>query len=149
MNENENNWLGKELPIGAITSKNLSRLERAKSFLQFYVDDAESADEIRIFRFQNLSNPMIQKHINSLEAIEWLANEMQPNVSLTEIVKWDANYVIETGTDEVENPEQAEREAKLWLLEFAEFVREILGTEMPSRKYPVLTSRPRRYFFPE
>jgi hypothetical protein len=148
MYDDDENWVGKGLPSGPMTPKNPTKIEKVKLFLQFRVEDAESADEIAQERFRAFFN-QAEDDVKSLEALEWLANETPDGVSLTEIVKWDANYVIDTGTDEVENPDQAEREAKLWLLEFAEFVREILGDKVPPRKYPVLTSRPRQYFFPE
>jgi hypothetical protein len=58
--------------------------------------------------------------------------------------------------------EKTENEARLWLLEFAEFIRNAIRdqlktihadfyeeTDMPSRKYPALVLRSRRYFFPE
>ncbi len=147
--DNNDIWLGKDLPAGLMDSDIPSVEEKVKLFLQHYVSDTESLDEIRNFRFQNLSQSMLEKHAQNLEAIEWLAHETPKNVSLTDIVKWDANYVIETGTDESENPTQAESEAKLWLLEFAEFVRKILGDNAPARKYPAIDSEPRKYFFPE
>ena len=105
-------WVGKDLPVGSITPANPTRLEQARMFLQFQVDDALSADEVRESSFHNLSPSMVAKHRVSLEALEWLANETPKEVSLTEIVKWDANYVIDSGTDEIANPVQAEAEAR-------------------------------------
>ena len=137
------------MPIGSMTPENPTQLEKVKLFLQFYVNDAESADEIRNWRFQNLSPSMLKKHASNLEALEWIVNETPKDISPTEIVKWDANYVIDTGTDEIANPVQAETEARFWLLEFAEFVRDILSDQAPPRRYPVIVEGPRAFFFPQ
>jgi hypothetical protein len=58
--------------------------------------------------------------------------------------------------------QKTEDEARLWLLEFAEFIRDTIrdrlktiqagfneATDMPSRKYSVFVAKSREYFFPE
>jgi hypothetical protein len=144
----DDTWVGKDLPVGSVTPKNPTRLDKARMFLQFRVADALSAEEVREVSFQNLSSSMVTKHCDSLEALEWLANETPKGVSLTEIVQWDANYVINSGTDEQKYPERAEEEARVWMLEFAEFVRDILGDHAPHRTYPKPVFKERKYFFP-
>jgi hypothetical protein len=148
MADEKETWWGKDLPVGRIPSENLSRLEQARRFIQFRVEDAESLQEITEERF-TLTPNQIRKDVEGLKALEWLANETPKGVSLTEIVQWDANYVINSGTDELKYPNRAEQEARMWLLEFAEFVREILGEQAPHRTYPKPAIKTRQYFFPE
>jgi hypothetical protein len=58
--------------------------------------------------------------------------------------------------------EKTEEEARLWLLEFAEFIRNAIqdqlrtihadfneATDMPPRTYPAIVSKSRKYFFPQ
>jgi hypothetical protein len=135
---NDEDWVGKDLPVGSMTPANPTRLEQARLFLQFRVADALSADEVRESSFRNLSPGMVAKHRESLEALEWLANETPDGVSLVDVVQWDANRMIDD-----------EQEARVWLLEFAEFVRDILGDQAPPRQYPIIVEGPRAFFFPQ
>jgi hypothetical protein len=51
----DEDWVGKDLPVGSMTPANPTRLEQARLFLQFRVADALSADEVRESSFRNLS----------------------------------------------------------------------------------------------
>lgn len=112
-------------------------LEEARKFVHFKVADTLDADEVRgnIIDFMDL-----EVVLRGLEAVERIAHEPPEGASLAEVVKWDAGWML---------PNDTEEEARLWLLEFAEFVREVLGEHAPPRKHPAEVPRPRRYFFPE
>lgn len=64
----------------------------------------------------------------------------------------ESDYFLEVETEE---------EARLWLIEFAEFLRDVIRVELkrmhgdlfdedtPPRKYAIIASRSRKYFFPK
>jgi hypothetical protein len=124
----------------SVWSENLDDLELARKFVNFIVQDTATVEEVKDESFKNRSPAMLEEYIKGLEAVEKIANESQQPGILFNIVGWDAGYML---------PNDTEEEARLWLLEFAEFVRDVLRDREPPRKYPMEVFHPRCYFYPE
>jgi hypothetical protein len=135
--------------------------EKGASFLLEYANGVDYLEDIsdKIVYFKNKKSANLEK----FSALEKLVHENPNRTSLFEL--FSDNTLLIISHSDTENIilhsisssnlpnelEKADRIAKLWLLEFIEYIRELLeaqGINLP-RKYPVLVSRPRKYFFPE
>jgi hypothetical protein len=175
--KNENDVLNpSNIVYESVLPNNPTNLKRTQVLLQSLVEGAESVEEIRKERFgEFLTFPQIEEYSNALTALEEIANEPPDEVSLYELVEWYGNAIVNESTMDItlnpitaNDPEKlikANEIAQLWLFEFAEFMRDTLrdvlrkklgvlfqednDEDMPARKYPVIVTRPRKYFFPE
>lgn len=98
-------------------------LEAMRDLVGFFAD-ADSVEEVkRDLRRRAANNPRgLIQGLNGIEAV--LANPPAEEGVLSDIVAWEANWVLDDPSDEG---------AKQWLREVAEWVREALGDKAPPR----------------
>lgn len=105
-------------------------LEIVQRFVRSYFGDADGIEEVRI-EMQRITAHNPNAYVRDLLAIEELLNNplRKPSV-LSNLVAWDANWVLDDESDEG---------AKQWLREVAEMIRDILGDNQPPRREAVTT----------
>jgi hypothetical protein len=135
--------------------------EKAANFLRRYVNGADYLEEVES-KFSYSSN-LEEIDTENFFALEKLVNENPNGVSLFEIFSDNTLLMIShPDTDDIildnisnsnlpEELKKADEVAKIWLLEFIEYARQIFiqqGKNLP-RKYSVQNFEKRKYFFPE
>src|SRR4029450_2956939 len=99
-------------------------IAEARKFLRSYWGDEGETAAVRDDMARTIAlSP--RDVIRGLQASEALLRDPPPPGTLVDMVLWDANHPMSSGTDEA---------ARAWLSEQAEMVREVLGVHAPPRQ---------------
>ena len=95
-------------------------MDKIRWFLRAYVSDAESMDEVRRDLRRQLRLPALvpgQNTRNAIQGLDFVLGAPQPDGTLSKLVAWEANWVLDDPTD---------TGARRWLEELVEMLKEEL-----------------------